>query len=227
MLERVDHHDVRGHLAVGALVVVQFQPSVDVVDLAQAVLVVLPLFAFNALVGLLGLAHLWLGGGADQFDVAVQAASDALLVLELGDVLNLGHALGGVEVHGRVRQEDVVNGDELSAGALFLFVVPHLHELRATHRQLREHLLLLVAELFNLLGQLPVGVVALALGALGLLVGHFAKDLGAHRAVWRKHFFDGAGCKVDARLSHDWVDNFRGSEERSATGGVVAHASAA
>ena len=53
-------------------------------------------------------------------------------------------------------------------------------------RQLGQHLLLLIAEFLNLLGNLPVQEVTLALGLLLLQVVHSAHDFGAHGAVWRK-----------------------------------------
>ena len=104
------------------------------VDPTQAIFSVLKLLALNLGVGLLGCGLLWLGGGADEVDVAVQPTVDALLELPLADVLLLGHPLGGVEVGRRKGQEDVVDGDELRTGAALLVVVPHLHKLGATER---------------------------------------------------------------------------------------------
>ena len=85
---------------------------------------------------------------------------------------------------------------------------------------------LLVAELLNLLGQLPVEVVALTLCGLGLLVSDIAQNLGTHWAVRWEHFLDGAGGKIHTRFGHDGVDNFAGTKEVSTTGGIIAQARA-
>ena len=140
------------------------------------------------------------------------------------DVLLFCHALGGVEVYSGKWQKNVINWHKLSAGATFLVVVPNLHKLRATKGQLREQLLLLVAELDDLLSQLPIEVVALTLCGLGFLVSDIAQNLSAHWAVRGEHLFDGAGGKVNASLGHDGVDNLGGTEEVSTAGGVIPQA---
>ena len=83
---------------------------------------------------------------------------------------------------------------------------------------------MLVAELFDLLGNLPVHEVALAFGTLLFVLVLLAQNFGAHRAVWREHFFDGAGSKVNTAFCHGRVDDFGCAHERGATGGVIAHA---
>ena len=129
VLQLVDHHDVRGHLALGLVVVLQLQVAVDVIDSALTVLVVLILAAFDLVVGLLGCGLVRLHGCPDDLDVTVQARADAALELPLGDDVDLSRTLGGVEVGGRERDDDPVNRQELSAGALLLLVVPELHVL--------------------------------------------------------------------------------------------------
>ena len=192
VVEVVDHHDVRGALALAVRVLFKRQPCVDVVHAAQAVLAVLVLTALDLVVGLLGGCLLRLHGRTHRVDVAIQATGHALIELPLGDVLHLSGALRGVEVGRCERQQDVVDGDELGAGAALGVVVPEFQELRTTHGQLREHLLHLVAELLDLLGQLPVHVVALALGDLGLGLGHLAQNLGAGRAIRWEQLLHGA-----------------------------------
>ena len=83
-----------------------------------------------------------------------------------------------------------------------MLVIPELHVLRATKRQLSEHLLHLVAEFLNLLGQLPIHVIALALCDLLLVFGGVAENVRAHRTIRREQFFDRAGHEVHARLGH-------------------------
>ena len=85
---------------------------------------------------------------------------------------------------------------------------------------------MLVAELLNLLGQLPVEVVALTLCGLGLLVSDIAQNLGTHWAVRWEHFLDGAGGKIHTRFGHDGVNNFAGTEEVGTPGGVIPQARA-
>ena len=83
---------------------------------------------------------------------------------------------------------------------------------------------MLVAELFDLLSQLPVHVVAFALSLLDLGLIHVAKDLGAGGAIWRKHLFDGTGGEVNAGFCHGRVHNFAGAHEGCTAGGIIAHA---
>ena len=122
----VHHHDVRGHLPLGMLVVFQLQPRVDVEDLAQPVLVVLELAPLDLVVGLLRVRLLGLLAGGDVRPVLVHPAGDAPVVLPLGDLVDLGGTLGGVEVAGRKRQDHPVDGQELQARAFLLLVVPQL-----------------------------------------------------------------------------------------------------
>ena len=222
----VDHHDVRGRLALGDGVVFQLQPCVDVVQAAQAVLVVILGLALDLVGGLLGRRHVGVHSRTGQDGVAVQARGHAALVIPVGDVIHLGEALGGVEVACGVGQQDVVDWQELGAGALLLLVVPELEVLRAAQWELGQHLLLLVAELFDLLGELPVHEVALALGDCGLLFVHVAQDLGLGRAVWREHLFDGAGGEVNAGLGHHGVNHLGCAVEVGSARCVVAHTGA-
>ena len=106
-------------------------------------------------------------------------------------------------------------------------VVPDFHVLRAAEGQLSEHLLLLVAEFLNLLGQLPVHEVRFALGNGSFVLSDVTKDLRAGRTIRREQFFDRPGRKVDARLSHNRVHNFAGALEVRSTGSVIAQASTA
>ena len=82
---------------------------------------------------------------------------------------------------------------------------------------------MLVTELGNLFGQLPVGVVTLTLGTFNLLVGGLAQNLGAHWAIRWEQFLDGAGCEVHASLCHDRVNHLAGAVEHSTAGRVIAH----
>ena len=85
---------------------------------------------------------------------------------------------------------------------------------------------MLVAELFDLLSDLPVEVVLLALCTLGLHVVHLAKYLGADRTVWWVHLFDGLGSEVNAAFRHGWVHNLGCAHEGRTARCVIAHASA-
>ena len=87
-------------------------------------------------------------------------------------------------------------------------------------------MLLLVAEFLDLLGQLPVHEVAFALGNLCFVLGDVAQNLCFGRAVRWKHLFDGAGCKVDAGLSHHGVNDLGCTVEVGSAGRVVTHSGA-
>ena len=200
--------------------------GVDVEHLAQAVLVVLPLTALDLVVGLLGTGLIGFNGRGERPTVLVHAVGDAPVVLPLGDLVNLRHALGGVKVGRRERQDHTVDGQELDDRPLLLLVVPQLQVLRAAKRQLGQHLLLLVAELFDLLGDLPVQKVPLALRALGLQLIDLAQNLGAHGAIRREQLLDGTGRKVHAPLGHDRVYGTAGTHKVGTAGGVLAHAGA-
>ena len=92
---------------------------------AHAVLVVTGSDTLNLVVSLLRLRWLRLSGGADKVDVAVQARLDTRLELHLRNVLDLGHALGCVEVSRGKRQQHVVDWQELSTWPALFLVVPH------------------------------------------------------------------------------------------------------
>ena len=127
----VHHHDVRSHLTLGKFVVVKFQKCVDMVDLAQAVVVVLELLALDLVVGLLRAALLGLLAAGQVGAADVHAAGHAPVVFPLGDLVDLSRTLGGVEVGGRKGQDHPVDGQELHHGALLLLVVPELQKLRS------------------------------------------------------------------------------------------------
>ena len=226
VFEFVDHQDVGSHRALGAAVALQFEPCVDVIDVPQTVFVLIPLAAFNLVVGLLSLGLLRLHRGANQGDVLVHPRTNPALELPLGDLVDLGSPLSGVEVSGRKRHDHPVDRDKLSAGALLVVVVPEFEVLRTAQRQLGQELLLLVAELFDLLRQLPVHVVALALGLLNLLLVHLTHDLGPHGTVRREQFLDGSGGKVHAGFCHHRVNHLGGAHEGSPARSVLAHAGA-
>ena len=218
----VDHQDVWSQLAFAVTVVFERQVRVDVVHSAHAVFVVLPLLAFDLVVGLFRSGHRWLLRGLRDHYVFVQTTTDPVVELFLRDVLNFRHALRGVEVCSREWQHDVVDRHELSAWATLLLVVPELHELRPTQRQLSEHLLLLVAELLDLLGELPVHVITLAVSAsFGFLI-HVANDVGAHRTVGREQLFDRPRFEIDTGLSHHRVHHLGRTREGRSTRCVVA-----
>ena len=101
------------------------------IDLAQAVIVVLELLALDLVIGLLRAALLGLLAAGQVGATDVHAAGHAPVVLPLGDLVDLGCALGGVEVGGRKGQDHAVDGQELHHGALLLLVVPELQELRS------------------------------------------------------------------------------------------------
>ena len=155
-------------------------------DFTHAVFVVIPLFSFDLVVGLLCGSWLYLLGGTGNLGVAVHAASHSVLVLPLGNLVHVSRTLGGVEVGCRKGQDHTVNGQEFNAGALLGIVVPHFEILGAAKWKLGQQLLLLIAKLFDLLSDLPVHVVAFALGTLCFLVVDLANNFGAHRAVWRE-----------------------------------------
>ena len=156
---------------------------VAVIHTAHTVDVFTRTAAFDLVVRLLWAGWLRVKTRPDQLNIPIQAALNTRTELVLRDVHHLGGTLCGIEVRSSKWQQDVVNRHELSAWTALLLVVPHLHVLRATHRELSKHLLLLVAVLFNLLGQLPVHVVALTLGSVSLLRRHFTYDLGSRWAI--------------------------------------------
>ena len=174
----------------------------------------------------MGARLLWVHGCADVIDVSVQAAVNAHLKFVLRQVINLCNPLGGVEITRCKGQKYVVDGQKLRTGTFFLLVVPNLHVLRAAQGQLGEHLLLLVAEFLDLLGQLPVHVVAFALSDLGFLLGDVAQDLGTGRTIRRKELFDRPGSKIHAGFSHNRVDDLAGAVEVGPAGCVIAQAGA-
>ena len=101
------------------------------VNPAHAILIVAGSDTLNLVVSLLRLRWLRLSSGADKVDVAVQARLNTGLELHLRNVLDLGYALGSVEVSRGKRQQDVVDWQELGAWTTLLLVVPHLQVLGA------------------------------------------------------------------------------------------------
>ena len=85
-----------------------------------------------------------------------------------------------------------------------------------------QHLLLLIPKFWDLLGQLPVHVVALALGYLGFDLVNVTNDLGFGGAVRGKQLFDGSGGKIDTGLGHDRVDHLACALEVRPAGCVMA-----
>ena len=133
------------------------------IDLPQAVLVVLVLLALNLVVCLLNLVLLEAHRGSDKTDVAVHATANPALELIRRNLVHLGSTLRRVKIRRGKRQDHSVDWQEFHYRALLLFVKPQLEVLRPTQRQLGQHLLLLVAEFLDLLSNLPVQEVTLAL----------------------------------------------------------------
>ena len=129
VIEFIDHQDVGRVLTLGLLVVFQLQVAVNVIDLAQAILVVLKLLAFNLVVGLLNFVLIQSTRGFDVVHVTVHASANASLKLVLRDLVNFSGALGRVEVGGRKRQDHTVDWQELNAWALLLLVEPQFEVL--------------------------------------------------------------------------------------------------
>ena len=201
----VDADDVRLHA------VTEVQVGVNLEDGPQAVLVVAGvLAAFDLVVGDRGLAELDLVGRANV-NLGVHACLHAAVELGLGDVLNVRLALSGVEVGGRKRQVNVVDGNELGRRAIPLRGPHELQVLAATQRQLRRELLELAAQLGHLLRGLPVHEVGLAARFFQLLGLDLAHDLGLDRAGRREHLLHEAGAEVDASLDQHGVHDLVGA----------------
>ena len=217
----VNADDVRLHA------VTEVQVGVDLEDRPQAVLVVAGvLAAFDLVVGDGGLAELDLIGRA-QVHLGVHASLDAAVELGLGDVLNVRLALGAVKVGGCKRQVNVIDGDELGRRALPLRRPHELEVLAAAQGQLRGQLLELAAQLWHLLGGLPVHEVGLAASFFQLLGLDLAHDLGLDRAGGWEHLLHEAGAEVDAGLDQHGVHHLVGARELRAARGIVAQAGAA
>ena len=195
---------------------------------AQAVLVITGVgAALDLVVGDVGRRAVRLEAHRRQVNVAVHAALDAHLIVELRQVLHVRLALRGVEVGRRKWQVHVVDHDGEEAGAVARLVPRHLEILRAAERHLRHELLKLGAELLALHGELPVHERCLALRLLDLLNRDFALDQILCRTLRWQKLFDGACREVDARLGHHRVHDLRRAVELRAAGGVVAQTSAA
>ena len=223
-VQLVDHQDVRSRLALRPRVVFQLKVRIAVVNATQAIDILATLTAFDLVVRLLRACRLRIHAGTDQVHILVQPAINTRTELVLGNVLHLSRTLRRVEVRSSKRQQNVVNRHELRARTLLLLVVPHLHVLRATHRELGKHLLLLIPILFDLLSQLPVHVVALALSPVSLLRRNLTHNLGASRAIRWEQLFDRPRSKVYASLSHDRMHHLRGTVEVRTTRRIVPQA---
>ena len=106
---------------------------------AQSVLVITCVrTALDLVVGDVGCRAVRLKARRRQVDVAVHAALDAHLVVELRQVLHVRLALRGVEVGRRERQIHVVDHDGEEAGAVARLVPRHLEVLRAAQWHLRQ-----------------------------------------------------------------------------------------
>ena len=91
---------------------------------------------------------------------------------------------------------------------------------------MREHLLLFIAEFFDLLGDLPVKPVAFALGDLHFVFCDVAQDLRFGRTIGRKQLFNGAGSEIDASFGHYRVHDLAGAVEIRASRCVIAQSGA-
>ena len=162
----VDREDVRRAATLCHPIVVQPQEARDLVNTTNAVDVFLRGgLALDLVVGLLRrgqVVGLDVAGGKDTVNVAVYSLLHTLTEHVFRDVLDLGYARRAVEVGRRVRQQDVIDRHPLAARATLLRVPAPLEVLRAAKRDLREELLHLVAVLFNLLRELPVQELRLA-----------------------------------------------------------------
>ena len=106
---------------------------------AQTVLVVARVAAaLDLVVGDIGGRAVRLKARRRQVDVAVHAALDAHLIVELRQILNVRLALRGVEVGRREGQIHVVDHDGEEAGAVARLVPRHLEVLRAAQWHLRQ-----------------------------------------------------------------------------------------
>ena len=106
---------------------------------AQAILVVAGVATtFDLVVRHIGRRALRLLARWRQVDVAVHAALDAHLIVELRQVLDVRLALRGVEVGCRKRQVHVVDHDGKEVRAVTRLVPRHLEVLRAAEWHLRQ-----------------------------------------------------------------------------------------
>ena len=224
--ELVDREDVGGgldvHVVVGVLPL-KAGDGVDLVDGAQAVLVVARLAAaLDLVIGLGGLGEVRVGAGRHHVHVAVHAAAHALLVVELRQVLHMRAALGAVEVRSRKGQVHVVNGREQEAGTVAVLVPAHLQVLGPAQWHLRQELLDLGAELGRLHRELPVHERRLAVGLLDPLHGDLADDEVLGGSAGGHQLLHGACRKIYAGLGHHGVHHLAGALELSSAGCVVA-----
>ena len=218
----------REHVGRRRLVVLKGQVGVDLVDDAQAVLVVARrVAALDLVVGHTGHGLLGLHARQRHVDVAVHARLDAALILEGREVLDVRAALGRVEVGRRVGQVHVVDRHEQEGRPVARLVPAQLEVLRTAQWHLRHELLQLGADLGALHGHLPVEQAHLALGLVDLLLRHRAGDVVLGRAAGREDLLHGSGREVDAGLGHERVHHLRCAGELRAAGCVVAQTGAA
>ena len=218
----VNHQDVWCSFSFSDLVAFELHEGLDVVNSTDAVdVVAFRVTTFDLVVCLFGFCFLGHLGRDVCVDVFVQPRLNSDFELFLRDVLELRDTLCGVEVASCERQVDVVDRHKLSAWALLSFVPPHLHVLRTAQWELGQHLLLLVSVFLDLLGQLPVHVVTLALCLGDFLLGNFANDLRLHWSIGWEQFLNRTSSKVYTSLSHNRVNDFGSAHELCTSRSVV------
>ena len=97
----------------------------------------------------------------------------------------------GVEIRGRVREVDVVDGDEFSTRTAQPLIIPELLILAAAHRELSQQLLQLRSVFPNLGGELPIHEALFALRAFQLLGSGFPDYGSFDRPLRREEFTNG------------------------------------
>ena len=144
----VDGENLAGYLVnaedVGSESVLFFDVGnrINLKDRAQTIGVIRIVIAtFDLVVGLLGLRDVRVHRGRSQIHIAVHPRAYPLPVLNLGHVLNVGLALGGVEIRCRIGQVNVINAYKQRDRPTLVRVPRKLQVLSATQRNLREQLL--------------------------------------------------------------------------------------
>ena len=219
----IDRDDV-GH----RLLVLDRHRDVGLVDDAQAILVVAGLVApLDLVVGLRRDGLLRLHARGREVYVAVHARLDALLVVELRQVLHVRLALRRVEVRRGVGQVHLVDADEEGRRPVALLVPAQLEVLRAAQWHLRHELLKLGPELGRLHGHLPVQQLDLALGLLDLLLRRIADDVVLGRAAGGEDLLHRPGGEVHAGLGEHGMHDLRRALELRPARCVLAQTRAA
>ena len=130
----IDHHDVRGHLAIRVLVVFFLEIHIYMVNRTHPVDVVIRIFALDLAVRFFGCGRLGFSSGANDRHISVQTRRNASFEFLLGDIVYFRCPLRSVEIRRRERNDHVIDRYELGTRTLFVVVVPQLHVLRATER---------------------------------------------------------------------------------------------